>query len=235
MTQEQRPEETAAWKNVGDLLSYDMRSSLTTMAGFLDLMLADQPQPAKERTTRYSLYIRKQLDRINELVEAFDVVRRGLQHRNIVFFADRWVERLKPAWLPDDDWRLQSDSLAANNRLRGDAHALRIMMRLLFHYVYGSPGISGGLRLTAGSDGDRLRLEARGVPRSPELFAPARLDETAAGSDEGSPVAFAASLEAVFVEAALVLHEGTLEWLSLPGRAVGCRITLPLHGASGQS
>ncbi|MBO9607453.1 MAG: HAMP domain-containing histidine kinase [Paenibacillaceae bacterium] len=230
MTQEQRPGETAAWRTVGDLLSEDMRSSLTTITGFFDLLAADDPQPAAERKARYSLYIRKQLDRINELVEAFDAVRRGFPDRYLVFFADRWVEQLRPAWLPDDDWQPQIGYEAANVRLRGDAHALRIALRLLFHYVYGSPGRSSGLRLTAEVDGDRLRLETYGIPQAADPFAQGQFEETAAGTYGRSPVAFAVSLEAIYVESALALHDGTLDWLSLPGQTSGCRITLPLFG-----
>jgi signal transduction histidine kinase len=207
--------------------SHELRTPLTTMRASLDVAVA-KPEPAPPQTIALAARLRRELDRIDSLLDAFLVLARA-QHRDLP----------GQAVLPD-----QKAAISAMNLTVQDASGLggvwvtgsqallsrmveNVIDNAVCHNTDGgwvaitTEGRAGRARLIVENGGELL--DQRQVSELSQPFR--RIGADRIGSDKGSGLGL--SIVAAIAEA----HDGTLDLHARPGGGMRVSIDLPAAAA----
>jgi signal transduction histidine kinase len=218
--------------------SHELRTPLTTMRASLDVAMA-KPDPAPPQTVALAARLRRELDRIDGLLEAFLFLARA-QHRDLPGQAVLPVEYIVGAALAEQKAAITAMKLTVQDAsglggvwVTGSQALLSRMVENVIdnavcHNTEGgwlaitSEGGAGRARLIVENGGDILdQAQVR------ELTQPfRRIGADRIGSDKGSGLGL--SIVAAIAEA----HDGALELQARPGGGMRVSIDLPAAAAA---
>ncbi len=215
--------------------SHELRTPLTTMRASLDVAVA-KPEPAPPQTIALAARLRRELDRVDSLLEAFLFLARA-QHRDLPGQAVLPVEYIVGAALAD-----QKAAISAMNLTVQDASGLAgvwvtgsqaLLSRMVENVIDNAVchNVEGGwVAITSEADAGRARLivenggDILDQQQVSELSQPfRRIGADRIGSDKGSGLGL--SIVAAIAEA----HDGTLDLQARP--AGGMRVSIDLPSA----
>jgi hypothetical protein len=216
--------------------SHELRTPLTTMRASLDVAVA-KPEPAPPQTIALAARLRRELDRVDSLLEAFLFLARA-QHRDLPGQAVLPVEYIVGAALAD-----QKAAISAMNLTVQDASGLgavwvtgsqALLSRMVENVIDNAVchNVKGGwVAITSEADAGRARLivenggEVLDQQQVSGLSQPfRRIGADRVGSDKGSGLGL--SIVAAIAEA----HSGALDLQARP--AGGMRVSIDLPSAA---
>ena len=218
--------------------SHELRTPLTTMRASLDVAVA-KPEPAPPQTIALAARLRRELDRVDSLLEAFLFLARA-QHRDLPGQVVLPLEYIVGAALAD-----QKAAISAMNLTVQDASGLggvwvtgsqALLSRMVENVIDNAvchnseggwvaittEGSAGRARLIVENGGDIL--DQRQVSELTQPFR--RIGADRIGSDKGSGLGL--SIVAAIAEA----HDGRLDLQGRPGGGMRVSIDLPSAAAA---
>jgi hypothetical protein len=212
--------------------SHELRTPLTTMRASLDVALA-KPEPAPPQTVALAGRLRTELDRIDQLLEAFLMLARA-RHRDLPGFAPLPLDYVVAAALASQGAAICARRLTVHADGPGgswvtgsQALVSRMVENVIGNAVWhNQPG--GWIRISTGAQGGRAMLvvenggeilDPQQVAVLTEPFRRAGADRT--GSDQGSGLGLS------IVEAIAQAHGGTLDLRARTGGGLRVSIELP--------
>ena len=213
--------------------SHELHTPLATIRASLDVAVA-KPEGAPPQTIALAARLRAELDRIDNLLEAFLVLARA-QHRDLPGYAVLPLDYIVGAALADQRPAIRARNLTVQDRtgpggawVRGSQALLSGMVENLVDNAVCHNENGGWLQVTAQTEGERARLivENGGQVLDPqqidELFQPfRRLGADRIGTDKGSGLGL--SIVAAIAEE----HDGRLSLLARPGGGLRACVDLP--------
>jgi len=218
--------------------SHELRTPLTTMRASLDVAVA-KPEPAPPQTIALAARLRRELDRVDSLLEAFLFLARA-QHRDLPGQAVLPVEYIVGAALADQKAAINAMKLTVQDAsglggvwVTGSQALLSRMVENVIdnavcHNCEGgwvaiiTEGSAGRARLIVENGGEIL--DQRQVSELTQPFR--RIGADRIGSDKGSGLGL--SIVAAIAEA----HDGTLDLQARPGGGMRVSIDLPAAAAA---
>jgi hypothetical protein len=218
--------------------SHELRTPLTTMRAALDVALA-KPEPAPPQTATLAARLRRELDKIDRLLEAFLVLARA-QHRSLPGQAALPLDYLTANALTSQATAISARKLTVQETsepggawVTGSAALISRMVENVIDNAVCHNADGGWIRITSRTaDGLACLVVENGGPlleqdQARELCEPFRrfgADRT--GSDEGSGLGL--SIVAAIVEA----HGGSLDLQARPEGGLRVCIQLPAVAAA---
>ncbi len=213
--------------------SHELHTPLATIRASLDVAVA-KPEGAPPQTIALAARLRAELDRIDNLLEAFLVLARA-QHRDLPGYAVLPLDYIVGAALADQRPAIRARNLTVQDRtgpggawVRGSQALLSGMVENLVDNAVCHNQDGGWLQVTAQTEAGRARLivENGGQVLDPrqvdELSQPfRRLGADRIGTDKGSGLGL--SIVAAIAEA----HGGRLTLLARPGGGLRACVDLP--------
>jgi signal transduction histidine kinase len=218
--------------------SHELRTPLTTMRASLDVAVA-KPEPAPPQTIALAARLRRELDRIDSLLDAFLSLARA-QHRDLPGQAVLPLEYIVGAALADQKAAISAMKLTVQDAsgragvwVTGSQALLSRMVENVIdnavcHNSEGgwvaimTEGSAGRASLIVENGGDIL--DQRQVSELTQPFR--RIGADRIGSDKGSGLGL--SIVAAIAEA----HDGTLDLRARPGGGLRVSIDLPSAAAA---
>jgi len=213
--------------------SHELRTPLTTMRAALDVALA-KPEPAPPQTAALAARLRRELDRIDRLLEAFLVLARA-QHRSLPGQADLPLDYLTANALTGQAAAIRARKLTVKETsepggagVTGSAALISRMVENVIDNAVCHNTDGGWIRVTCRTaDGQASLVVENGGPlleqdQARELSQPfRRIGADRTGSDKGSGLGL--SIVAAIAEA----HGGSLDLQARPGGGLRVSILLP--------
>jgi signal transduction histidine kinase len=218
--------------------SHELRTPLTTMRASLDVAVA-KPEPAPPQTVALAARLRRELDRIDSLLEAFLVLARA-QHRDLPGQAVLPLEYIVGAALADQKAAISAMKLTVQDAsglaglwVTGSQALLSRMVENVIDNAVCHNSEGGWVAIMTEGSADRARLivenggDILDQRQVSELMQPfRRIGADRIGSDKGSGLGL--SIVAAIAEA----HEGTLDLQARPGGGMRVSIDLPSTAAA---
>jgi signal transduction histidine kinase len=218
--------------------SHELRTPLTTMRANLDVAVA-KPEPAPPQTIALAARLRRELDRVDSLLEAFLFLARA-QHRDLPSPAVLPVEYIVGAALADQKAAISAMSLTVQDAsglggvwVTGSQALLSRMVENVIDNAVCHNAEGGWVAITSEADAGRARLivenggEVLDQQQVSELSQPfRRIGADRIGSDKGSGLGL--SIVAAIAEA----HDGKLDLQARPGGGMRVSIELPATAAA---
>jgi signal transduction histidine kinase len=218
--------------------SHELRTPLTIMRANLDVAVA-KPEPAPPQTIALAARLRRELDRVDSLLEAFLVLARA-QHRDLPGWAVLPVEYIVSAALADQkaaisamNLTVQDDSGLGGVWVTGSQALLSRMVANVIDNAVCHNTKGGWVAITSEADAGRARLivenggEVLDQQQVSDLSQPfRRIGADRIGSDKGSGLGL--SIVAAIAEA----HDGKLDLQARPGGGMRVSIDFPATAAA---
>ena len=217
--------------------SHELRTPLTTMRAALDVALA-KPEPVPPQTTALAARLRRELDRIDGLLDAFLVLARA-QHGSLPGQAMLPLDYMcadalaaQAAAISVRKLTVQETSAPGGAWVTGSQALITRMVQNVIENAVRHNAEGGWIRITSGTAGGRASVVVEnggpvlGQDQVRELAQPfRRIGADRTGSDSGSGLGL--SIVAAVAEA----HGGSLDLRARPEGGLRVSITLPAAAA----